>query len=97
MRTSNWDSLEKALTVFRLPGKPHRRVDLIFAAPEVYWTAVVGWCAKLLMLDIVVCSRTCVSDRSGSTMFERDLRLYAKQEKLVTIITKPSKHLTKSL
>lgn len=51
MRTSHWDTLEKALTVFRLPNDGerenphlHRRVDLIFAVPEVYWTAVVGWC-----------------------------------------------------
>ena len=53
LRTSHWDSLEKALTVFKLPsdgnGKDsqpkhlHRRLDLIFAAPEVYWTAVIGW------------------------------------------------------
>ncbi|KAI6168697.1 hypothetical protein EDD17DRAFT_1529443 [Pisolithus thermaeus] len=66
LRTHHWDSLEKALTVFRLPSGPgerqiHRRVDLIFAAPEVFWTAVVGW--------------------TGSTMFQRDLRLWAKQQK----------------
>ncbi|KAK7036418.1 hypothetical protein VNI00_011615 [Paramarasmius palmivorus] len=66
IRTPHWDSLEKALTVFVLPddGKQrrvHRRLDLIFAAPEVYWTAVVGW--------------------TGSKMFERDLRSWAKQEK----------------
>jgi len=96
MRTSHWDSLEKALTVFQLPGNPHRRVDLIFAAPEVYWTAVLGWYVNFIVLDNVYCSRTCVSDRTGSKMFERDLRLYAKQEKLVTMITKPLKHLTKS-
>ncbi|KAI6125473.1 hypothetical protein EV401DRAFT_1937739 [Pisolithus croceorrhizus] len=66
LRTHHWDSLEKALTVFSLPSDPgerriHRRVDLIFAAPEVFWTAVVGW--------------------TGSTMFQRDLRLWAKQQK----------------
>ncbi|KAF9243165.1 hypothetical protein BU15DRAFT_86558 [Melanogaster broomeanus] len=66
LRTHHWDSLEKALTVFTLPHDPggkrvHRRVDLIFATPRVFWTAVVGW--------------------TGSTMFERDLRLWAKQEK----------------
>ncbi|KAI5890266.1 Nucleotidyltransferase [Schizophyllum commune H4-8] len=42
-RSVHWDALEKALTVFVLPGGVHRRVDLIFAAPEAYWTAVVGW------------------------------------------------------
>jgi DNA polymerase/3'-5' exonuclease PolX len=61
-----WDSLEKALTVFKLPkeqgGKGlHRRLDIVIAAPEVYWTAIVGW--------------------TGSTMFERDLRLWAAKEK----------------
>ncbi|KAJ3748630.1 hypothetical protein DFH05DRAFT_1473480 [Lentinula detonsa] len=61
LRTSHWDSLEKALTVFKLPDQQkkhqhvHRRLDLVFAAPEVYWTAVVGW--------------------TGSRMFERDLKL----------------------
>ncbi|TFK23154.1 Nucleotidyltransferase [Coprinopsis marcescibilis] len=67
LRAEHWDSLEKALSVFRLPsshdGKQrlHRRVDLIFAAPASYWTAVIGW--------------------TGSKMFQRDLRLWAKQEK----------------
>lgn len=37
----------------------YRRVDLIFAPPVTYWTAVVGW--------------------TGSTQFERDLRLWANQ------------------
>ncbi|KAJ7270017.1 hypothetical protein B0H12DRAFT_1229275 [Mycena haematopus] len=69
LRTSNWDTLEKALTVFILPpeacsagSRPiHRRLDLIFAAPEAYWTAITGW--------------------TGSKMFERDLRLWAKLER----------------
>ncbi|KAJ7686516.1 DNA polymerase mu [Mycena rosella] len=66
LRTSHWDSLEKALTVFILPPdaapkRIHRRLDLIFAAPEVYWTAITGW--------------------TGSKMFERDLRLWAKVER----------------
>jgi len=65
LRTTHWDSLEKALTVFILPpASPHargvrRRLDLIFAQPEVYWTAVIGW--------------------SGSIMFQRDLREWAKK------------------
>jgi len=55
--------LEKALTIFCLPGsKISRRLDLIFAIPDVYWTAVVGW--------------------TGSTMFERDIRLFAKSKNL---------------
>jgi len=66
LRTAHWDSLEKALTVFILPQdgtrrRVHRRLDLIFASPEAYWTAVVGW--------------------TGSKMFERDLRKWAKDKK----------------
>ncbi|KAF5393206.1 hypothetical protein D9757_000510 [Collybiopsis confluens] len=81
LRTSHWDSLEKALTVIKLPDTAggdeqhkhvHRRLDLIFAAPEVYWTAVVGW--------------------TGSKMFERDLRLWAKQEKWVGSIPSTPVH-----
>jgi len=66
LRTQNWDSLEKALTVFLLPRTStyhkgiRRRLDLIFALPEVYWTAIVGW--------------------TGSIMFERDLRQWAKDK-----------------
>lgn len=50
LKTTQWDSLEKALIVFILPPSPsdtrervHRRLDLIFADPKVYWTAIVGW------------------------------------------------------
>ncbi|KAI0302354.1 hypothetical protein B0F90DRAFT_1836880 [Multifurca ochricompacta] len=44
LRTAHWDSLEKALTVYRTPNDgQHRRVDLICALPDTYWTAVVGW------------------------------------------------------
>jgi len=73
LRKSHWDTLEKALTVFRLPrsspfykdngsGKAlNRRVDLIFAPVEVYWCAVIGW--------------------TGSTMFQRDIRLWTRDKK----------------
>ncbi|KAI0764354.1 Nucleotidyltransferase [Trametes elegans] len=66
LRTTHWDSLEKALIVFILPTSSplhtgvRRRLDLIFAPPEAYWTAVVGW--------------------SGSIMFQRDLRLWAQDK-----------------
>jgi hypothetical protein len=71
MRSSTWDSLEKAMTVMILPPDSkdpeikrfHRRVDLIFAAPECYWTAVVGW--------------------TGSKMFQRDLRKWAKDKMML--------------
>lgn len=41
-------SLEQSFVVFRLPenGKERRlrrRVDIIFAPWEVYWSAVLGW------------------------------------------------------
>ncbi|KAI0785852.1 Nucleotidyltransferase [Abortiporus biennis] len=66
LRTTHWDSLEKALTVFTLPKSSplyngtRRRLDLIFAHPEVYWCAVIGW--------------------SGSIMFQRDIRQWAKDK-----------------
>ncbi|KAH9856763.1 Nucleotidyltransferase [Lenzites betulinus] len=66
LRTTHWDSLEKSLTVFMLPSSSahhtgvRRRLDLIFAPPNIYWTAVVGW--------------------SGSIMFQRDLRQWAKDK-----------------
>jgi DNA polymerase mu len=60
-------TLETILTVFILPPnesrlRVHRRLDLIFALPEVYWTAITGW--------------------TGSTMFQRDLRLWCKEKGL---------------
>ncbi|KAI0343503.1 Nucleotidyltransferase [Trametopsis cervina] len=66
LKNSHWDSLEKSLTVFVLPQSSsyyrgiRRRLDLIVALPEVYWTAVIGW--------------------SGSIMFQRDLRQWAKDK-----------------
>ncbi|KAB5592104.1 Finger of DNA polymerase lambda domain containing protein [Ceratobasidium theobromae] len=41
-RTS-MDVLDKALVILKFPNSVHRRVDLIFAPYNVYWTAVVGW------------------------------------------------------
>ncbi|KAK0454621.1 hypothetical protein EV421DRAFT_1758007 [Armillaria borealis] len=63
-RTAERGSLYKVMSVFVLPSdgtsaRLHRRLDLIFTTPELYWTAVVGW--------------------TGSKMFERDLRLWAKE------------------
>ncbi|TBU40726.1 Nucleotidyltransferase [Dichomitus squalens] len=66
LRLHHWDNLEKALTVFILPPTSpfydgtRRRLDLIFALPEVYWTAVIGW--------------------TGSIMFQRDIRQWAKDK-----------------
>ena len=58
LKTSNWDSLEKALTIFILPESSpfhtgrRRRLDLIFAQPEVYWCAVVGWSVLMAIQDL---------------------------------------------
>ncbi|GAA5960812.1 hypothetical protein JCM3765_000826 [Sporobolomyces pararoseus] len=64
-RASSFDSLDKALVIFKHPAngttRPrdfYRRVDLIVAAWENYGAAVVGW--------------------SGGTQFERDLRIHAE-------------------
>jgi len=62
-RLSHVDLVDKALTIFSLPGSgKSRRLDLIFAHPEAYWTTIVGW--------------------TGSTQFERDLRVQAKSRNL---------------
>jgi DNA polymerase mu len=59
-RGNNFDGLDKAFVILRLPPDPveprrlHRRVDLIVAPFERYALAVLGW--------------------SGSMIFERDLR-----------------------
>jgi DNA polymerase IV len=75
LREHHFDGLEKAFVLFGLPTSSpfaqrqlamhgrilRRRVDIIFAEPKQYWTAIVGW--------------------TGSTMFQRDLRWWAKHEK----------------
>ncbi|GAA5906148.1 hypothetical protein JCM6882_006059 [Rhodosporidiobolus microsporus] len=65
-RASSFDSLDKALVVFRHPANSttrprdvYRRVDLIVARWPSFGAAVVGW--------------------SGSTQFERDLRKHAEK------------------
>ncbi|POY75321.1 hypothetical protein BMF94_1692, partial [Rhodotorula taiwanensis] len=65
-KASSFDSLDKALVVFRHPANNttrkrdiYRRVDLIFARWPSFGAAVLGW--------------------SGSTQFERDLRKHAER------------------
>ncbi|GAA6058963.1 hypothetical protein JCM10212_001673 [Sporobolomyces blumeae] len=65
-RASSFDSLDKALVIFKHPANDttrprdiYRRVDLIVAAWENFGAAVVGW--------------------SGGTQFERDLRIHAER------------------
>jgi DNA polymerase IV len=62
LREHHFDSLEKALVLFALPPsssfaegqiKEHgrilrRRLDIIIARPEQYWTAIVGWTGSTL-------------------------------------------------
>ena len=76
---SNMDVLDKALTVFKVnkEGSVHRRLDLIFAPWEAYWTAVVGWCVDYLRCAPFV---NLAPFRSGSRQFERDIRLWAKEK-----------------
>ncbi|KAG8932614.1 hypothetical protein FRC02_000864 [Tulasnella sp. 418] len=88
-RSGGLGGLDTALTVFRLPNSnmvklevmegaeedygrsesipqlvgPHRRLDIIFAPIDAYYTAVVGW--------------------TGSTQFERDLRLWANTKYVI--------------
>ncbi|GAA6017371.1 hypothetical protein JCM11491_006633, partial [Sporobolomyces phaffii] len=64
-RASSFDSLDKALVVFKHPAngttRPrdvYRRVDLIFAGWRDFGAAILGW--------------------TGSTQFERDLRIHAE-------------------
>jgi len=86
-------ALERVLSVFVLPqdspsfpnnpaGQPrrHRRLDLIFAPIDVYWCAVIGWCAYryLSTRRLHIIYNFC---RSGSIMFERDLRSWCKHKK----------------
>lgn len=79
----HFDSLDKALTVFKMNDRPdrvHRRVDLIFAPWKIYWTAVVGWCAcTTLSFQSPDCETPDnVYSRTGSTQFERDIRKWSK-------------------
>lgn len=87
LRTTHWDSLEKSLTIFKLPNSAinntpglHRRLDLICTVPDVYWTAIVGWYCKPSAMCMSVITHTFLY-RTGSKMFERDLRIWAKEQK----------------
>ena len=82
----HWDTLDKSLVVFRLPTNDdsstprlHRRVDLICSPIETYWTAIVGWYA-FCTTSYSVAQFVMSHFRTGSTLFERDLRLWAKQK-----------------
>jgi DNA polymerase mu len=46
----NFDNLDKAFVIFRLPGKGrlHRRVDLISAPRERYAAAVLSWSGSMM-------------------------------------------------
>ncbi|KAH9006161.1 Nucleotidyltransferase [Lactarius hatsudake] len=95
LRTAQWDSLEKALTVYRPHNGLHRRVDLICAIPETYWTAVIGWtggtmferdlrmAAKSMCANLGLSARGLKFDSTGITR-RRDSKLfYPRSEKEV--------------
>ena len=46
----NFDNLDKAFVIFRLPGKgrKHRRVDLISSPRERYAAAVLSWSGSMM-------------------------------------------------
>ena len=76
--SSHSDVIAKAFTVFSLPGSnKSSRLDLIFSVPGAYWTAVVGWwvCTYVAQLMSNIDGGI---PRTGSTVFRRDLRLFAK-------------------
>ncbi|KAH9021225.1 Nucleotidyltransferase [Lactarius hengduanensis] len=86
LRTAQWDSLEKALTVYRPHNGLHRRVDLICAIPETYWTAVIGWTGGTMFerdLRMAAKSIGLKFDSTGITR-RRDSKLfYPRSEKEV--------------
>ncbi|KAI9455651.1 Nucleotidyltransferase [Russula earlei] len=87
LRTAHWDSLEKALTVYRTPGDGrYRRVDLIFALPETYWTAVVGWTGGTMFERDLRSAAKAVGlkfDSSGITRRRDSKLIYPRSEKEV--------------
>ncbi|KAI0050505.1 Nucleotidyltransferase [Auriscalpium vulgare] len=88
LRTTHWDSLEKSLTVFRppIPNPTRRRVDLIFALPETYWTAVVGWTGSTMFerdLRSVAKLQGMKFDSSGITRRHDSTLFYPRTEKEV--------------
>lgn len=86
LRTAQWDSLEKALTVYRPHNGLYRRVDLICAIPETYWTAVIGWTGGTMFerdLRMAAKSIGLKFDSTGITR-RRDSKLfYPRSEKEV--------------
>lgn len=87
LRTSHWDSLEKALTVYRSPSDGrYRRVDLISALPETYWTAIVGWTGGTMFeRDLRSAAKTIglKFDSSGITRRHDSKLIYPRSEKEV--------------
>ncbi|KAI0062418.1 Nucleotidyltransferase [Artomyces pyxidatus] len=88
LRTHHWDSLEKSLTVFRPPSPDatRRRVDLIFALPQTYWTAVVGWTGSTMFerdLRSAAKAQGMKFDSSGITRRHDSKVFYPRTEKEV--------------
>lgn len=86
LRTAQWDSLEKALTVYRSHNGLHRRVDLICAIPETYWTAVIGWTGGTMFerdLRLAAKSIGLKFDSTGITRRRDSQLFYPQSEKEV--------------
>jgi len=86
LRTAQWDSLEKALTVYRSHNGLHRRVDLICAIPQTYWTAVIGWTGGTMFerdLRLAAKSIGLKFDSSGITRRRDSQLFYPHSEKEV--------------
>ncbi|KAN0126238.1 Nucleotidyltransferase [Lactarius tabidus] len=86
LRTAQWDSLEKALTVYRSHNGLHRRVDLICAIPETYWTAVLGWTGGTMFerdLRLAAKSIGLKFDSTGITRRRDSQLFYPQSEKEV--------------
>jgi len=86
LRTAQWDSLEKALTVYRSHNGLYRRVDLICAIPETYWTAVIGWTGGTMFerdLRLAAKSIGLKFDSSGITRRRDSQLFYPRSEKEV--------------
>lgn len=86
LRTAQWDSLEKALTVYRSHSGSHRRVDLICALPETYWSAVIGWTGGTMFerdLRMAAKSIGLKFDSSGITRRRDSQLFYPRSEKEV--------------
>jgi DNA polymerase/3'-5' exonuclease PolX len=77
---NNFDNLDKAFVIFKLPGKGHlhRRVDLISSPKERYAAAVLSWSGSMMFerdLKWVISLSLFSWSRGGETWMEQLSRL----------------------